>query len=156
MAGFAGYMASIIYFGALNELQGRSPFYTVATIGGALFARDGAPGIGPVIAYNGLHLVLFILVGVGAALVLLELELHPAAWYAALIGMIIVFLFASTVFVTTIAPLAGTSVTAVFIGNLVAAAAVGGYLGFTERGLARKVARESDPEIGETGLQLRS
>ena len=146
IAGCLGYLASILYFAVLNLIQGRSPLFTVTSIGRALFGDPAGPEVGAVIAYNGLHLLLFILVGIVAAWVLHELELHPAAWYAALMALIVAFVFASTVFAALVAPLAAASLFVILIGNLLAAVTIAIYLARTEPGLARRIELQDDPQ----------
>ena len=69
IAGLLGYGAVVALFAVLNVAAGLSPFHTASVLGTALLgsALDQAGPLGPVLAYNGLHLVVSILLGVGAS-----------------------------------------------------------------------------------------
>lgn len=71
-AGLIGYVTVAIIFAAVNLATGRSPFYTAAIMGAALFYGIGDPtqvAILPeyVLAFNGVHLLSFVVFGVTAA-----------------------------------------------------------------------------------------
>jgi hypothetical protein len=68
VAGCLGYATIVAIFAAANLLAGRSPFHTAAVLGGALFQGVQDPSrvtVAPshVLAYNGLHLLVFLLLG---------------------------------------------------------------------------------------------
>lgn len=90
IAGFIGYMVFVIFFAVTNTVAGESPFHTAHLIGSALL-RVGNPAAGaeaaPVLAYNGIHLLAAILIGIVASFLFLEVELHPMLWY------LVMFLF---------------------------------------------------------------
>ena len=72
VAGLIGYATVGIVFGIVDMLQGHSPFYTAAVLGSALFYGVQAPvhaavAAPYVFAYNGLHLMIFLLFGFVAA-----------------------------------------------------------------------------------------
>ncbi len=72
VAGFLGYATVVGFFALLNALAGKSVFFTAALLGSALFygARDlahVAVAAGPVLSYNGVHLLVFVAFGVAAA-----------------------------------------------------------------------------------------
>jgi hypothetical protein len=86
IAGLIGYVAIAAFFMVVNGLQGRSPFYTAALLGAALFSglRDAASlsvEPGSVIAYNGLHIVVFVTIGLISARLALAVEENPRAFY---------------------------------------------------------------------------
>ena len=88
IAGGMGYLAIVLYYGAFNLLRGRSPVDTVAALGQGLFGdTNQVPVIGAIIAYNGLHLVFFLALGIAVAWLLEEVELHPATWYVVLFAL---------------------------------------------------------------------
>ena len=93
MAGMLGYGVVVVFFAVVNVFGGRSVFYTAAVLGGALFygARDVsqvAVAAGPVLSYNGVHMLVFLAFGIVAAW-LAELSEHgPQFWYIAAILMI--------------------------------------------------------------------
>lgn len=109
VAGLIGYLAVALFIGAWNLILGRSPFHTAALLGESVFAglRDPAalaldPGM--IIAFNGVHLVAFLVFGFFAAWLVYETELHPEFWYLAF------FLFLAATVVSYAAVLALTVV----------------------------------------------
>src|SRR5688500_10315158 len=89
IAGLLGSFAIVLYYAAFNLLQGRSPLATVGALGSGLFgAAERVSAIGAMIAYNGVHLVFFIALGIGVSWLLYEIELHPALWYTGLLALI--------------------------------------------------------------------
>jgi hypothetical protein len=86
VAGVLGYATVVVYFVALNLIQGRSPFYTAALLGSNLFYGLESPAdltitAGPVIAYNGVHLLGFVVVGGIMAWLAGLAERIPQGWY---------------------------------------------------------------------------
>ena len=71
VAGAIGYAVVALFFVVVNVMQGWRAFHTAEALGLALFyggvPAAGAGHAGPVIAYNGFHLVLFLVLGMGAA-----------------------------------------------------------------------------------------
>jgi hypothetical protein len=81
VAGLVGYAAVVLFFIVANLVAGRSPFHTAAALGSALFHGLSDPARlviepGPVLAMNGLHLVLSLAVGTVVAWLLSETERH--------------------------------------------------------------------------------
>ncbi|MDP3937024.1 MAG: hypothetical protein Q8R92_02680 [Deltaproteobacteria bacterium] len=94
ISGAIGYAAVVLFFLILNLFAGRSPFFTAALLGQAFFYGLNDPAdvvvwAGPVIAYNGLHLIIFLALGVLAAWLAALAERGPEFWYIS----ILVFLF---------------------------------------------------------------
>lgn len=86
LAGLIGYSTTVISFAVGNVVVGHSPFYTPALLGGALFygVRDLAGVVvwaGPVLAYNGFHLVVFLVLGAFASWLAQVAERGPHLWY---------------------------------------------------------------------------
>jgi hypothetical protein len=84
IAGFIGYLVFVIFFAVTNIAAGDSPFHTAHLLGTALFgAGDPAANAqaAPVLAYNGLHLVAALVIGIITSFLFLEVDLHPALWY---------------------------------------------------------------------------
>jgi hypothetical protein len=125
LAGVIGYAIISLYFAALNLLLGVSPWYTLETISHALFG-PGSPG--PLIAYNGLHLVVFLMLGIIAAYMVQEVELHPAFWYAIFFIFISAFMFGYLLLVVLSDALAPLRPATIAVGNGITALAMGGYL----------------------------
>jgi hypothetical protein len=148
IGGLLGYFVIALYYAAFNVVNGRSAFYTVAALGEAMFDPRGVlPTAGAVIAYNGVNLLFFLLLGIVAAWLIYEVELHPGLWYAALLTLITAFLFTSGTMAIVAGTLASVSVLVVLLGNLFAAAALAGYLAWRHRGLERRIERLSDVEV---------
>jgi hypothetical protein len=94
-AGLIGYGAVVVMMAALNLLEGRSPFYTAALFGSALFYGLTDPATlviapGPVLAYNALHLIGFFGLGLVASGLVALSERYPAALYLILFPLILV------------------------------------------------------------------
>ena len=92
--GLIGYLAVAMFFVVLDPLLGRGLFYTPALLGSALFYGLADPAAltirpGPVIAYNGAHLVVFLVLGlVVGELTYLSVRLRQQAWY--LVSMLVI------------------------------------------------------------------
>ena len=86
LAGAVLYITVAVFFAVVNVLVGRSPLYTAhvlgeALLGGAPDPLDPSP-IGPAVAaFNGLHLVGSLLLGIAAALLVGAMERARDAWY---------------------------------------------------------------------------
>ncbi|HSH46787.1 MAG TPA: hypothetical protein VK966_13155 [Longimicrobiales bacterium] len=86
VAGLIGYGIVVVFYAVWNVLSGRSPFFTSAVLGNVVFYGGGSPGemeiwAGPVLAFNGLHLVIFLLAGVVAAWLTTFSEHGRSRWY---------------------------------------------------------------------------
>lgn len=154
IAGFIGYGVVIAFFAGYNVLHGRSPFYTAALLGEALFAglRDPAattldPGM--VLAFNGVHLLAFLLFGVFGAWLVYETELHPEFWYLAFFFFLgaTVMSYAAVLALTVIAG-SLLSPWMVVSSSLLGALAMAGYLAGTHRGLVRAIRGADDARLG--------
>lgn len=133
IAGGIGYAVVALFFGVLDMVQGSSPFEVAAVLGSALFyAADTAAGgvaVGPVLAFNGLHLILFLALGVGVAWLVAEAEKYPMFWYPVffvfLCGFVLTYL---AVFVVASEIVGLLSWWSVGLANVLAAVAMGAYL----------------------------
>lgn len=148
IAGLVGYAAVALFFIVVNLIEGRSPFFTPALLGSALFygLRDPADLIvqpGPVLAYNGVHLVIFLIVGMAAAWLVFEAELHHYLWYIVFFLFLAGFILSLAV-VGVLGAVIGRLIPwwSVLGANLTWALAIGGYLWLTHRGLVRDLQRE--------------
>lgn len=88
-AGFIGFATVAVVFAVVNLSMGRSPFYTSALLGAALFYDVTDPAqvaVTPatVLAYNGLHLVTFLAFGVVASALAAMADRGQQLWYVAL------------------------------------------------------------------------
>ncbi len=128
LVGLAGYAAVVIVVALLDLLLGRPLFTTPSRLGSGLVAT--APPAGTistpaVLAYNAVHLLAFLVAGVGLLWLTRLVEVHPAFWYLA----IVIGLFAFNVAVFAITALEGWGAAlpwwAVFLATVAAAAAMG-------------------------------
>jgi hypothetical protein len=92
-AGLAGYLVIAVFFAVHGMLAGRSPLYVAALLGTDLFFRTPGGGevlvtAGPVIAYNGVHLLVFLMAGITLAAFAALFERAPDAWFIGLIALI--------------------------------------------------------------------
>jgi hypothetical protein len=93
--GLIGYAVVAFVTAVLNIGVGRSPFYTAALFGSALFYDLADPGTltitaAPVFAYNALHLLVFLALGFLIAWLVTVAERHPAAAYIILLPLLFV------------------------------------------------------------------
>lgn len=145
VAGLIGYLTVAIFFAVANVAVGRSAVHTAALLGEALFwgLRDPASVVidpGPVLAFNGVHLLAFMAFGFFAAWLVYEIERHPDFWYLAFF----LFLGAAVLSyagVLALTVLAGALVSPwlVVASSLLGAVAMAVYLGGTHRSLVRAV-----------------
>jgi hypothetical protein len=97
IGGLIGYASTALVMMLAGVIAGRSPFYSAALLGSALFygIRDPAMVVvwpGPVLAYNGFHLVVFLVLGLIAAWLADMSERGPVFWYIGLSLFIFVIL----------------------------------------------------------------
>ena len=133
LSGAIGYAVVSLFHALTNALAGRPPWFTLEAMGTALFAGQGP---GPLIAYNGIHLGLFLLIGLIASLLVEELELHPGLWYVIFFTLVTSFVVACALTVVLTGTIADVNPTAVAGGNLLAALAMGFFLYRTHPRLA--------------------
>ena len=94
VAGLIGYFAVALFFVVVNALGGQDPFHTAAVLGSVLVGNASGTA-GAVIAFNGLHMIASLIVGIVAAWLLYETELHPGSWFAAFFFFVAGFIFTS-------------------------------------------------------------
>ncbi len=134
VAGLIGYAAVAAFFAIYNLASGRSPFYTAALFGGALFygLRDAAQVAvwpGPVLAYNGVHLVVFLVLGMIASWLAYLADRGPQFWYigAILFSFVVFHMYGGALLLTsTIRAVIPTW--SVFVATMLAGSAMLGYL----------------------------
>jgi hypothetical protein len=151
-AGLIGYAAVVVVYAVINVLSGLSPFYTPALFGSALFygLHDPATLVispGPVLAYNMVHVLAFVVLGLVASWLVAKAEQHPVARFGVLFVLVFIaahvyaalYLFARHLLVRGAAWQIG-------ISSLAAAALMGWYL-LCRRPLLRLTLRSTP--IGE-------
>ena len=94
-AGLIGYFTVVILFAVADLLEGRPLLYVPALLGSTLYygLRDPAQLViwpGPIIAYNGTHLLVFLALGMIAAWLASSAERGPQLWYLGLVALLIV------------------------------------------------------------------
>lgn len=151
VAGFVGYLVIVLFYGILNLVSGRTFFFTAAVLGQGLVAQDGsgpaAGEAGAVLAFNGLHVLAFLMIGLVAAWLVMQTEKHP--------GFFIIALFAglAALFMSLAAFLSAAAVTggeipfwSVVVANLLAGLGMGGYLIRSHPRLWSELRDHLDPE----------
>ena len=144
-AGVIGYGAVVVIVTMLNVLAGRSPFYTAALFGSALFyhLRDPAALVvapGPVLAFNMVHMVVFLGLGLLCAWIVSLAERVPTTQYLVLVLLLFVALHVYFAMAFLTRPLLGELVWwHVGIASLAAAIGMGWYLLATHPFLRREL-----------------
>lgn len=127
IAGLIGYAVVAIYYSVIDVMLGYAPWHTLSNLGNALF-MGMADTTGPLIAFNGVHLAAFIVVGVIAAFLMEEVELHPIFWYVPFFAALAASIFMFVLIVMTMGSIAQRGAVAIGAGNFAAAAAMLVYL----------------------------
>lgn len=152
IAGFISYAAVVIFFALVNLIAGRSPFHTAAALGSTLFyglteTAQLAIEPGPVLAYNGVHLVLSLLAGTIGAWLLFEIEQHHFMWYFVLFVFLAGFLYSLLAIGIVGAEIAHlVPWWSIVTANLLWVISLGTYLVYQHRGLLGALAREQETE----------
>jgi hypothetical protein len=94
IAGFLGYAIVVAFCAVADLAQGRSPFYTAAVLGSVVFFGLRDPGAlviwpGPILAYNGVHMVAFLLLGTFMAWLTSLAERGNDLWYVSILIFLI-------------------------------------------------------------------
>jgi hypothetical protein len=148
VTGLIGYVTVVALFAVLNLLGGEGPFHTAALLGSALFfgMRDGgalAPGPGPIIAYNGVHILVSLAIGLGASWLVFQADKHRPLWYVVFFVFLAGFIYSVAVmgvFAAEIVHLLSWPV--IVAANLCAGVTAGGYLWWRHAQLVAELARE--------------
>lgn len=150
IGGLIAYVAVVVFFAALNAVQGRSIFYTAAAMGSALFSGpDASSGVvveaGPVLAYNGVHMLGSIAVAIAAAFQVFETELHRSFWYFPFMILIAAALYLTTLFGVFGVEIGGVlGWPSVLIGTAVWVGSMTGYFLWVHRGLVRRIREDAE------------
>lgn len=154
IAGAIGYFTSALFFAAINLLSGKSAFYTPALFGSILFygLRDASAltvTAGPVIAFNGVYLLVYLAVGTALAFLAEEAEHGPHLLYlAVLVGIVAVLhLVGASIVLSTLAG-AAVSTLQVLAAGLFAAAAMVGFLYRMHPRLSAELHDDVELELG--------
>jgi hypothetical protein len=134
LAGLIGYVTVVVVFGVLNLISGKALFHTAALLGSALFygTRDAAQvaaGPGPIFAYNGVHILASLLIGLGAAWLIFQTDKNRPLWFVAFfifLAGFIISLAVMGIFTAELVHLLSWSL--ILVANLAAGVTAGGYL----------------------------
>ncbi len=148
VAGLIGYVTVAALFAGLNVLSGDGVFRTAALLGSALFfglgeGGDPVAGPAPIVAYNGLHILVSLLIGLGAAWLVYRTERNRPLWYVVLFVLLAGFIYSVVVmgmFAAEIAHLLSWPV--IVAANVAAGITAGGYLWGRHTQLWRELGRE--------------
>jgi hypothetical protein len=148
ITGLIGYAVIVLFYGIINVVTGQSFFATAARLGAGLVSPAGSGGAaGAVLAFNGLHVLVFLVVGLVAAWLVMQMERHPSFFVLALfIG--VAGLFAVMAAFLSFASKSGVElpIASVFAANLLAGAAMGAYLLKAHPRLWAEIRDHLDPE----------
>ncbi len=147
--GLLGYAAVVLVVATLDLALGRPLFHTPGMLGRGLVADPGPLGTispGAVLAYNGVHLLAFLLIGVGVTQVARFVELHPAFWFLAFFACLFAF-FAAVLTITAVDP-RGEAVPwwGVMGATAVAAVVMGSFIGRRHRTLWQRIREEPEAD----------
>lgn len=130
VAGLVGYAVTAMIFGVGNVLAGESFFRTASLLGRAMIGPAGAAGpalVDPVyvLAYNGVHLLGFLVLGFAAATLVEILERFPGLGTLVLLVFVLGFGFQVGIVLLFAAPVADElSWQSVLVANVLAALSV--------------------------------
>jgi len=144
--GLIGCLTVVLFYGVLNLIEGHSFFATAERLGAGLVASGGGAA-GAVLAFNGLHVVVFLVIGVVAAWLVMQTERHPSFFVLALfIG--VAGLFAVLAVFLSFAASTGIEIPigTVLAANLAAGALMGAYLLKAHPKLWSEIRDHLDPE----------
>ena len=151
-AGLIGYATIVVFFLIADPVSGRPVFHTPALLGGALFFGLREPagleiGPGPVLAYNGIHVLVFLLLGFVAAWFARLSERLPGGWVLAVNLMAFVLFHVYGAFVFFTEPIRA----AIPLGGAVGAtglavAAMTAYILWAHPRLRRELAADEPPD----------
>jgi hypothetical protein len=153
-SGVLGYLVVAGFYAALNLLAGRPLLHTASVLGEAVFhgLRDAAAAtgeVGPALAYNGAHMLVFALLGLAAARIVLAADRHPRLYYGVFVS-VLAFLVAASVLVAALSAPVAAAVPgwSVVVANVLAVAAMGSYLWRLHPELRAALAGEPEDEAG--------
>jgi hypothetical protein len=134
VTGLIGYVTVVVLLALVNLLGGEGLFHTPALLGSALFfgQRDPAaplPGPAPVIAYNGVHILVSLVIGLGASWLVFQTERNRPLWFLVFFVFLAGFIYSVVVMGVFAAEMAQVlSWPLILLANLGAGLTAGGYL----------------------------
>jgi hypothetical protein len=148
VTGLIGYVTVVGLFALLNLISGEGAFYTPALLGSALFfggggAGDVVAGPAPIIAYNGVHILVSLAIGLGAAWLVFQAERNRPLWYAVFFVFLAGFIYSVAVMGVFAAEVFRLlSWQRILLANLLAGLTAGGYLWWRHAQLLVELRRE--------------
>lgn len=148
VTGLIGYVTVVLLFMVVNLLAGRPIFHTAGVLGSVLFfgLRDPAQALvepGPVIAYNGLHMLVSMVIGLGAAWLVFQAEKHRPLWYVVFFIFLAGFIYSIAVMGVFAAEIVQVlSWPTIVMANVAAGVTAGGYLWWRHSQLLASVREE--------------
>lgn len=147
LAGLIGYAVVVIFFALVNLLGDRSIFHTAALLGRGLTGLSaGASGVeaGPILAYNAIHLLAFLAIGLGAAWLVRATDRRIELWFVAFFVGVSGVVFVMTFFLLAVPTMRSLPWWSIAASNLAAAFGMGSFLLRRHPGLWRRVRDEGD------------
>ena len=147
VTGVLGYAAVAVFFALRNVLLGRSALHTAAVLGGLLTGTPVDPATpaieaGPVLAYNAVHLLVFLAVGLLAAALVFATERYRELWELFLLIFVGIFMVSGFTFAVLIGRAAAVVPWwSIVVADALAAAAMGAYLLYRHPGRPRTIGR---------------
>ncbi len=148
VAGLIGYVTVVALFGGINLVGGEGLFHTAALLGSALFfgarsAADLVAGPGPIIAYNGVHILMSLVIGLAAAWMIFQTEKNHPLWFIVFFVFLAGFILSLVVMGVLVAEIAHLlSWPVIVVADLAAGITAGGYLWWRHSRLVGELARE--------------
>lgn len=151
ITGFVGYLVIVLFYGVLNLATGKAFFHTAAVLGRGLVASDAtgpaAGEAGAVLAFNGLHVLAFLVIGLVASWLVMETEKHPSFFVVALFaGLVGIFMTLAAFLSTAALTNHELPLWSVVVANALAGASMGAYLLRSHPRLWSEVRDHLDPE----------
>lgn len=147
ITGLLGYLVIVLFYGLLNLATGLSFFATAARLGAGLVSVERGGAVGAVLAFNGLHVVAFLIVGLLAAWLVMQTVRHPSFFVVALFIGVAGLIAIMAAFLSFAA---GSGIElpigSVFAANLLAGAVMGTYLLKAHPRLWSEIRDHLDPE----------
>lgn len=147
VAGLLGYVAVAAVFVVLNVSQGLSPVHTPQLLGEALLGgrMDPVEPWAAILAFNGLHLLVTLVLGVAMAFLAFRAELDHALGMGLLFFVVAVGGWVPIFFgAVTVEFLHALRWPEVLLGSVTGAIATLGYLGWSHRELLNQLFREAE------------
>lgn len=146
VTGAIGYAVVVVFYAAVNVLAGRAAWHTADVLGRALLG-EAATWPATIFVYNGLHLVVFLVIGLAAAWLVEETERHPGLWYIVLSLALFVFMHIFGAVAAFAAPVReALPLWSILLASLAAAMAMGALLWRTHPALRSEIVRDGEFE----------